>query len=125
MNGPMHPIPQQDWSMYRSFISRATQNLATLQIMMYQMTDDGSNNNLLTLREKEKILLLCLSHANITTTTTLKAEHHKKGSATISDAELTGTTAILNLIDFPYIDEAFPCLNLWQDCKLLKYCKIE
>jgi hypothetical protein len=76
------------------------------------VSDDGSNNNLLTLREK--ILLLCLSHANITTTTTtLKAEHYNKGSAT-SDAELTRTTAILNLIDFPYIEEAFPCPNLWH-----------
>jgi hypothetical protein len=62
--------------------------------------DESNNNNLLTLREK--ILLMCPSHANITTTT-LKAEHHNKGSATISYAELTGTTAILNLIDFPYI----------------------
>ena len=105
--------PYSATGLIHASIFHLSSNKKSGNVPNYDISDDGSNNNLLTLREKEKILLMCLSHANITTTT-LKAEHHNKGSATISDAELTGTTAILNLIDFPYIDEAFPCPNLWH-----------
>jgi hypothetical protein len=105
--------PYSATGLIHASIFHLSSNKKSGNVPNYDISDDGSNNNLLTLREKEKILLMCLSHANITTTT-LKAEHLNKGSATISDAELTGTTAILNLIDFPYIDEAFPCPNLWH-----------